>query len=93
MFINYWIRYFFLYLKKNQLPSDTITLDPNVIGTIDKTNKAVLIKERIQEKLETEQRKLRNMKKKKKQKGRSTADKAVLDRETKRDQDKRDRIR
>ena len=77
----------------DKIPSDTIALNPDVIGTIDRASKEVKEKERKAEALEAEQRKLKNLKKKNKQRGRDGPDGAVKDRQKKRDELQRERIR
>jgi len=77
----------------DKIPSDTIALNPDVIGTIDRASKEVKEKERKAEALEAEARKLKNLKKKNKQRGRDGPDGAVKDRQKKRDELQRERIR
>lgn len=77
----------------DKIPADTISLNPNVIGTIDKASKEVIAKERKTEREELEAKKLKNKKKKSKQRGRDGPDGAVLGKEKKREIQNRDRMR
>ena len=77
----------------DKIPADTIALNPDVIGTIDRASKEVKEKERKAAMLEAEAKRLKNLKKKNKQRGREGPDDAVLKRQTKRDEVFRDRQR
>ena len=54
------------------MPSDTIALDPTIIGTIDRASKEVIAAERKAEIDEAERNKLKNKKKRQKARGRSS---------------------
>ena len=77
----------------DKIPADTIALNPDMIGTIDRASKEVRDKERLNERQEAEAKKLKNKKKKHKARGRDGCDSGVHDRQRKRDEVMRERQR
>lgn len=76
----------------DKLPPDTITFDPNIIGTAVRLSADVKEKERKQEEEEEIAKKLKSIKKKNKMRGRSKHGDNVKRRETLRDEVQRQRI-
>jgi len=77
----------------DKLPADTITLDPTIIGTMDKASKEVLDLEKKKEKEAAEANRLKNKKKREKTRGRSTSVNEVKKKESVHDEKTREKLR